>query len=208
MFWLSRWSRLRSSSSRRGGISPEQILQIEHDRRQLSALLKDLPSDLDLHRLDGAEFARLLGPRSPASRLYVHLREAVGLGKVATSKLLARKRPRLIPIRDSATTDALGKQEEWWEPWWHALTDDDRAVKRLRSLRSEAGTRRLSLLRTADIAIWMRPTVEPERGDGRRGSKSNRRPPASGQEQVPIGGQRILPRDGRSAWRILRCGRS
>lgn len=95
----------------------------------------------------------------PADALYEILRQEISLPRVATHKLLARKRPQLFPIRDSVVEEALGlsgQNDPWWRPWWMALSTDDALVCHLHDIRHLAGTPQLSLLRVADIVIWLR----------------------------------------------------
>lgn len=77
---------------------------------------------------------------------------------VARHKLLARKRPHLLPIYDRVALKVLSAPERtWWEPWWKALAQNPDIVERLEELRREVDVAsHLSLLRVADIVIWMR----------------------------------------------------
>lgn len=76
---------------------------------------------------------------------------------MATSKLLARKRPRLIPVRDSVVAGVLGMTNSttWWRPWWEALSSDQRITDRLAAIRLDSDAN-VSLLRIADIVLWMK----------------------------------------------------
>jgi hypothetical protein len=106
--------------------------------------------------------AQLLGPESPGMVLWQVVFEALtGTGaqkKVSTAKLLARKRPSLIPVFDRQNERRLGGGTKWWESWWDALSHNPDDVQRLRDLRAQAGTPQLSLLRVADIVVWMTPS--------------------------------------------------
>jgi len=68
-------------------------------------LLRDIPPDVHLVE-DRADVSEM----SPAWQLWDLLRDKqrVGLGPTTTSKLMARKRPRLIPIYDSVIAAVLG----------------------------------------------------------------------------------------------------
>jgi hypothetical protein len=51
--------------------------------------------------------------------------DLTGTGRVTTSKLLARKRPLLIPIQDSVVTGALGEyQGNFWSAMREAFQDE------------------------------------------------------------------------------------
>jgi len=90
-------------------------------------------------------------------KLWPILRDEVGLKRVATYKLMARKRPHLCPIRDSFAEKVLGHQKNWYTSWYRAFQPEIGVVAELKKLRkgSEAA-RHLSLLRVADIIIWER----------------------------------------------------
>lgn len=76
------------------------------------------------------------------------------MGPTRVSKLLARKRPHLLPILDSRVREFYGDTSEFWAPLAAALRDANRrtAIDALVPNREERG---LSLLRVLDIAIWM-----------------------------------------------------
>ena len=151
---------LEIRNKRRSGISTRTARALEDNRGEVAALLQAIPSQLALSDLDNDAFNRHLGLQSAASRLYVFLRsDEIGLPRVATSKLLARKRPNLLPVFDSVTGKAAGTRssEGWWQLWWEALHENPGLVDHLCQIRSAAGANaaHLSVLRTADIAIWM-----------------------------------------------------
>ena len=91
------------------------------------------------------------------SKLWPILRDEVGLKKVATFKLLARKRPHMCPIRDSFAERALGKPKDWYASWQDAFSQEPKVISKLEKLRDgHSGAKHLSLLRVADIIIWER----------------------------------------------------
>lgn len=83
------------------------------------------------------------------------------MGPTTVSKVMARKRPGLVPIQDSVVMRELGAEDAtYWDMWWQAmhLAIDDRLVvveftESLREKVPEAS--QLSLLRVLDIVIWM-----------------------------------------------------
>jgi hypothetical protein len=80
------------------------------------------------------------------------------LGPVAAGKLLARKRPQLIPVYDSHVKKVLGRprnDQTWWRDLRCQLTKDAALVSELQRVRIRAGAGHLSLLRTFDIMCWM-----------------------------------------------------
>jgi hypothetical protein len=141
------------------GISTSNVLALEQRWETISLLLGGIPTDRDLHDLSGAEYEELVSDQSLGTRLWRLLRDEVGMHRVATFKLLARKRPRLFPIADSRTEGTLGRQDNWWHAWHHALSTRPDIVDELRRIRDEVGeahapAREVSLLRVADIALW------------------------------------------------------
>ena len=143
----------------RSGISTANVLLLEKLEPQVSRLLRKIPNNRELHTLSNREFERYLGDASPASRLFRLLKDDAKMHRVATYKLLARKRPNLLPVRDSVTEKVLGSSPTWWSSWHYALTTEPSLASELRKLRSEAAKSnkkisKLSLLRVADIAIW------------------------------------------------------
>lgn len=116
------------------------------------------------------EFAALtpadLGPEWPVRSLYFQLREIHGIGETVATKLLARKRPHLVPILDSVVTAELSiVNGQLWLPLHAWLTADDRANDALlRALRTTAGLDgRVSVLRVFDVLTWMTGTGDAER---------------------------------------------
>ena len=93
----------------------------------------------------------------PAWRLNRRLRDLDGVGPVIASKLLARKRPRLMPIWDTVVAKVTGTEVDQWVPLRAALAADDRALhQRLLRLRETSGLPgQVSALRVFDVVCWM-----------------------------------------------------
>jgi hypothetical protein len=93
----------------------------------------------------------------PAWKLWNELRKLDGVDRVIAGKLLARKRPRLIPVYDRIVKAVTGGDSNYWEPLCRALRADDKALhRRLLRLRSEAGlSQSVSALRVFDVIAWM-----------------------------------------------------
>ena len=159
---LSIHIREKSTSSLR----PSSILKLDSLADQIADRLGQIPTDRELHTLTQGEFERWLGPESPGDELYWLLRKEASMPRVAVYKLLARKRLLLMPIRDTVVERALFQtQGEWWRPWWETLATDPGMVYRLTRIRQRSGAGHLSLLRVADIVLWM-TTVPSDDGDG------------------------------------------
>ena len=79
-------------------------LQILHKQSaEFNALLAKVPYDKDLWDANAEDIDK----SSPAAMLYTGLRKLPGMGRATTHKLMARKRPRLLPVFDSVVKEAL-----------------------------------------------------------------------------------------------------
>jgi hypothetical protein len=138
------------------------IRLLGRDAAEISDLLTQIPVDRDIIDIDADEL--LSG--SAASKLWSVLRRGTdGMGRTRTSKLIAAKRPRLIPIWDSFVERATGLDtSDYWRQFQSVLTDDDHAVWTwLTDLRDVAANvpNGVSNLRTLDVLLWM--TVDQQR---------------------------------------------
>jgi Family of unknown function (DUF6308) len=93
----------------------------------------------------------------PAWRLWERLRELPGIDWVIASKLLARKRPHLIPVYDRIVKSVTGGDRDYWTPLCEALRADDNALQhRLLRLRTAAVLPlSVTALRIFDVIAWM-----------------------------------------------------
>lgn len=134
------------------GAAAIQILETR--RSEISDLLGNIPTTLDLVDAGPDD----IGRESAAWRLFDLLRENHDLGRTKVTKLLARKRPRLIPIYDSVIGTTLSVEgKAHWEPLAAELrADDKRLHTQLIALRDAAGIGTdISPLRTLDVLAWM-----------------------------------------------------
>lgn len=86
------------------------------------------------------------------------LRAVKGMGPTRTSKLLAKKRPKLIPIYDSVVAKVLGLEDstDHWLVMHALLRAEHGALHRmLQELGESAEGQGLSALRIFDILAWM-----------------------------------------------------
>jgi hypothetical protein len=132
------------------------IRLLERDAGNVQKSLSQIPADVDIVDV---EVQTLLG-NSPAGHLWDVLRQGRDrLGPTTTSKLLAAKRPRLLPIWDSFVGEAtgLGTIGYWWK-FQYVLNDDHRLIwnwlGELRGLASNAPDS-VSELRILDVLLWM-----------------------------------------------------
>jgi hypothetical protein len=132
-----------------------------HQARELNDLLAQIPTGIALQD-PGAE--ALIAEGGPARRLWDAIcdieprPESNRIGPVAAGKLLARKRPDLLPVYDSRIKKVL-KRPRTDNRWWHDLRDElvsnQNLVQELKSVRDKAGAGHMSLLRVFDVMCWM-----------------------------------------------------
>ncbi|WP_229695668.1 DUF6308 family protein [Streptomyces lacrimifluminis] len=120
---------------------------------RLSGLLRVIPRDIDMVDAD----ADVVADGSPADQAWHLLRGQPDVGWVIAGKLLARKRPRLLPVYDRVVRCAVGRPSSFWLALHTALREDDAALHRqLFDLRQAAGLpETVSALRVCDVAVWM-----------------------------------------------------
>lgn len=139
------------------------------------ALLKTLPSKFDwlLARIpDGRDFVEY-GDDDEAvpfdftavRELYRELVGLPGIGETRATKLLARKRPHLVPIVDSVVRrEVFGDSRRHWEPLHEALTANGcEWWKQLEHLHDVAGLPdHVPVLRVLDVLAWIDGTGRTE----------------------------------------------
>ncbi|SCG16634.1 hypothetical protein GA0070610_2906 [Micromonospora echinofusca] len=93
-----------------------------------------------------------------AYRAWRLLRKADGIGWVVAGKLLARKRPHLVPVYDEVVACAFRTRKDFWR-WLHGRLGERDGIlaERLADLRRQAELPdTISLLRILDVVMWMR----------------------------------------------------
>jgi hypothetical protein len=120
---------------------------------RLSGLLHAIPRGIDM----AAAEAAVVADGSPADQAWRLLRDQHDVGWVIAGKLLARKRPRLLPVYDRVVRCAVGRPPSFWLALHTALREDNAALYRqLLELRQAAGLpETVSALRVCDVAVWM-----------------------------------------------------
>jgi hypothetical protein len=147
-----------------------EALIITQDRNnEIAALLASIPADALIEEDASAE---LLARGGSAWTLWELLREIkdrtkeARFGAVASGKLLARKRPGLVPIEDSRIAAVFSRKppdrdEHWWNDVRSAALDPRPTASGttlwfyLARLRDQAGLNHLPVLRVLDIIGWM-----------------------------------------------------
>lgn len=163
-------------------VPPEAAIGLLGDRKSdVKGLLEQIPHDRHLADLSSDEYEKFLGPGGPAQELWDLLTSKPalkskpsykwGIGPTTASKIMARKRPNLIPITDERVGDLVGRKGDYWLQWYMALTDDSRLPERLDDINEKAGIHQNpSPLRVLDAILWMHATdLEWAKRNGRRG---------------------------------------
>lgn len=129
------------------------ILDPSLDNR-FNKLLAQIPTDVDFWD------AGYPSETSPQWRLYDELKLEYDVGRTKTTKLMHRKRPRLVPIRDSVIERVLELDHPYWEPLFALFRDTD-LRERLSSIEARARAEGVALpegvtlLRVFDVVVWM-----------------------------------------------------
>lgn len=124
------------------------------ESESLSDLLREVPHEAS--PADKMGQAALRDPDSAAGELWERLKRLPTVGWVTANKLLARKRPALLPVYDSVVRRAVGAPQSWWGTIADFFADQDRIERLEQVCRDADAEKRLSLLRTLDVAVWMR----------------------------------------------------
>ncbi|MFZ4434524.1 MAG: DUF6308 family protein [Microthrixaceae bacterium] len=137
------------------------VAALAHHGRDLDGLLAQCPPpDVALWEIDDTA----LDDDAPLSRLYTSLKALPDVSYVKASKLLAAKRPHLVPIRDSRVEQLLGNPHSWWGPWQQVFNDEDfRGL--LADLANGTVPERTSLLRVLDVILWSDATRQSAGSD-------------------------------------------
>ena len=121
----------------------------------VAGFLADIPDDVDL----GSHATKAHIVRgAPADRVWHLLDAETVVGWVTAGKLLARKRPRLLPVYDTIVRCALGKPAPGtvWASY-HRLLQSTDVIERLDGLHRQAGLLpEVPRLRVLDVVLWMR----------------------------------------------------
>lgn len=131
---------------------PHAVLELL-ERPECNRLLSDIPSDVPLWETREAQ----LDGNSATGRLWDRLTGIPGVSTTRASKLLARKRPHLMPILDSVVVNALQLRGlNNWLTLRVALTPTVRnRIDALAPAATDQGAALPSTLRLLDVATWM-----------------------------------------------------
>lgn len=133
------------------GAAALEILEARAD--QLGTLLRQIPTTIALADLAASDLGESWLPR----RLFRELMAIDGVGPTTAPKLLARKRPHLVPVYDTVVNRELSLvRERLWEPLHAWLVVDGRAHEsHLQRIRDRAEVPDISVLRIFDVLAWM-----------------------------------------------------
>ena len=137
-------------------------VRIPIDAQRVTAALARIPNNVDLADVPEDEAPEII---RNANLLWREVRRA-NLGQTMVSKLLARKRPRLLPIIDNLVVYQLRYKRgnvNFYESMWKVMSDKELALSaHLAAVRNTAyedsgddRIRGLSDLRVFDIVVWM-----------------------------------------------------
>ena len=144
------------------GLEPKTMIGLLDRNAEIASLLGRIDPSLSLADApDPREESE--GPWVPATQLWKVLRSVPQVGRTRASKLMARKRPHLIPIFDRHVAEGLGltkHDNDWLIVQQVVRAHDQRLAELLFELQAihpgEGRSRGLSRLRILDIVIWMR----------------------------------------------------
>ena len=120
--------------------------------RRVSDLLGAIPTSI---RLDDREAASLIGERSQARVFCEVVGQLDGVGPDLAGTLLARKRPRLIPVHDDVVRCLLERPPDPWVTLHHALRAHAGVLDQVEVLREVAVVPdHVPGLRVLDALLW------------------------------------------------------
>lgn len=137
-----------------------QVELLDSDtQRSITRLLTEIPRDASVETPEGRE---LLRSSNSLLELWQVVTSIHDILDTKASKLLARKRPHLIPIYDDYVAKAFDRANpstSWVRDIWRgtaSLFENADVIETLRNLRAAvAGIEHISLLRVLDVVVWM-----------------------------------------------------
>ena len=141
----------------------------------VGARLRRIPTDVELGGRGGGELVAENGQADQAWRLLNDRNQKAGIGWVIAGKLLARKRPKLIPVYDSIVRCQFGAPKHVWSKLHGRFAENNGGLRTaLVAARMTVGVEdRVSILRALDVVLWRRhvkdhwrdkPEACPQRG--------------------------------------------
>lgn len=131
-------------------LTPDSVREVLDTKADVfGELLAAIPVDVDLWDATDEDLAN-------AETLYWALRKLHKVGRTQASKVMARKRPKLIPVIDSVIHTALALGDNSWAELRICLSEPAvrGAIESIRPKNAQADS--ISTLRLLDAAVWMR----------------------------------------------------
>lgn len=123
---------------------------LDTQAEDFNSLLRRIPADKDIWEVSPYH----VEDNGPAAQLHARLKELDGVGSVTAGKLMASKRPLLIPILDDLVKKVLEPpSNRFWSTMREQLSDDHRRERISRVVSFPLGD--VSFLRRIDVAVWM-----------------------------------------------------
>ncbi|MEZ0358906.1 DUF6308 family protein [Mycobacterium sp. SA01] len=119
------------------------------ESERFNSLLRDIPREQNLWEVSRFD----VNAGSAADRLHAELRTLPGIEWVVAGKLMAAKRPKLIPILDNEVRNYLQPPKNLF---WVTMHDElsDSARRQAIAEACQAAPPQVSLLRRIDVALW------------------------------------------------------
>lgn len=120
---------------------------------RVAALLADIPTGLAIWDVSTEQ---LHDEEGAPVQLWRELLSLYLVGRTKVSKLMARKRPALVPVYDRWIGEKIATVDDYWRVY-HAFLCDDSNQADVNALRpSHLSEQDLPTLRILDTAVWMR----------------------------------------------------
>ena len=137
-------------------VPPETSIGILHGElgRKLNMLLRAIPTDVALGEVEASEH---IADGAAADQAWNLLKQQPDTGWVTAGKLMARKRPHLLPVYDNVVRCALGAPKQLWQSLHAVLATEEAPTRtRLAELRASACIPgEVGNLRILDVVVWM-----------------------------------------------------
>jgi hypothetical protein len=134
------------------GVPPDSAARLlDTEAEDFIVLLRHIPTDKEMWEVP----RYVLDNNGPAAKLHARLQDDLdGVGWVTAGKLLAAKRPRLIPILDDLVKKVLKPpRNRFWSTMREQLSDEHRRERINRVVSFPLGD--VTFLRRIDVALWM-----------------------------------------------------
>ncbi len=125
------------------------------DAERFNSLLQQIPDEIDLWDVDPS----VIEAGNPAAELHAALDGLPRVGWVTAGKLMAAKRPRLVPILDKKVKGLLKPPRG---RFWAGMQEQLSVEVRRQAIAEvcEVAPDGVSLLRRIDVALWMHATQD------------------------------------------------